>query len=309
MGFLSNIPPQNVWSARSLAEALGAPRPHNVSSTLLGLADALGSRPAPAPAPARQWIHVSNRFRSFLANIEPTDLQHQDVYKKIQGITACLTQRYWAGILTANDVVAIPVGSWGKGTRVRTVSDLDLIFLLPWEVLRRYETRQGNKQSQILQEIKEVLAITYPDTDIRSDGPTVIMDFTTYKVEIAPAFLDFSSTRQVNDPAFLVNLCDTNNNGRYKPSKPIAEHAHISRLNQYCNGNVVALIRMAKIWKKNCNVPIKSFLLEHLAIEFLEQWPHAREGIFWYDWMIRDFFAFMLTRRDKYAVTVSTHLE
>ena len=61
------------------------------------------------------------------------------------------------------------------------------------------------------------------------------------------------------------------------------------------NGNTRALIRMIKCWQDNCNVPLKSFMIERLAIAFLAQWKYRLEGTFYYDWMVRDFFGYLLS--------------
>jgi hypothetical protein len=51
---------------------------------------------------------------------------------------------------------------------------------------------------------------------------------------------------------------------------------------------------MLKQWQRECNVPLKSFQIERLAIAFLETWTNSCRDVFWYDWMVRDsFFRFM----------------
>lgn len=265
-------------------------QPSPAANLLLGL--------QPPPPILSQWMHVERRFSRFLTNIEPTALQHEDVWTKAQGIATCLNRHYWhRWPLSQNDVTAVLAGSWAKGTRARPSSDLDMIFLLPWPEFPRFERRVGNRQSAILQEMKQVLAVTYPLTDIRGDGPTVIMNFSSYKIEIAPAFRVPSAPAYIDDPGFQVWLCDTNQGGRYKLAAPAAERGKLWQLDMATGGNLLALIRMAKTWKRHCNVPIKSFYLEQMAMEFLAQWDSTRKGPYWFDWMMRDFFAFMLTRR------------
>lgn len=278
-------------------------------NSLAGLLSPTGfSQNGLAPAPP-QWIYVSSRFQRFLSNIEPTDNQEEDVFTKAAGIMTCLNNRYWPQNLLQGRVSTVLAGSWAKKTRARPSSDLDLIYLLPYDVYWRFENRQGNKQSAILQEIKAVLQVSYPDTEITCDGPTVIMKFATYKVEIAPAFRNLSAPDYIFDPQFQVFLCDTNQNGRYKLAAPAAERDKVMKYNAATNGDLIPLIRMLKTWRRNCNVPIKAFLLEQLAMEFLAQWPNTGKGIFWYDWMVRDFFAFMIARRGGYgALPVSNEL-
>lgn len=248
-----------------------------------------------------RWYFVQARFQGFLSNIEPTGPQYKDVMTKAGGILECLNRRYW-GRLPDGWTSYVLVGSWAKGTRVRPFSDMDLIYLLPWDVYFRFQNRSGNRQSDILQEIKGVLEASYPTTEIKCDGPTITMNFSTYKIEIAPAFRHPQYTAYIYDPLFQVFLCDTNYGGRYKLAAPATERNKLLQCDTAWNGGLVALIRMAKTWRRNCNVPIKSFLLEQLAMEFLAQWPTTRKGPYWYDWMMRDYFAFIITRQNAWGI-------
>jgi tRNA nucleotidyltransferase (CCA-adding enzyme) len=80
------------------------------------------------------------------------------------------------------------IGSWAKHTRIRPPRDIDLVFVLPDDVYLRYENRVGNKQSQLLQEVRDVLRASYPRTDIRGDGPVVGVGFGSFDVEVVPSF-------------------------------------------------------------------------------------------------------------------------
>jgi len=46
----------------------------------------------------------------------------------------------------------------------------------------------GNRQSQLLREVKEALIWSCPRTDLRADGQVVLAPFETYAVEVVPAF-------------------------------------------------------------------------------------------------------------------------
>jgi hypothetical protein len=50
---------------------------------------------------------------------------------------------------------------------------------------------------------------------------------------------------------------------------------------------------MAKAWKRECNVELKSTSIEVLASTFAQEWPNRNHDLYWYDWMVRDFFAFL----------------
>ena len=232
-----------------------------------------------------RWYYVRPRFRAFLENLAITEAQVRDGEIKYQGIVSALNRVYWnAGDNTGNRIL---IGSWGKSTRVRPPRDVDMMFVLPTEVYWRFQRRAGNRQSQLLQEVKSRLQTTYPQTDIRGDGQVVVVPFNTCKVEVVPAF-------PCRDGGYLV--CDANEGGRYKQVDPYAEIAALQRVDTALNGNVRKLSRMLKQWQRNCNVPIKSFNIEAIIIELLPHLDYGGNDEYWFDWLVRDVFGYMISR-------------
>ncbi|MAS36101.1 MAG: nucleotidyltransferase [Anaerolineaceae bacterium] len=174
------------------------------------------------------------------------------------------------------------VGSYGKNTAIAPPSDIDILFELPLDQYSRYENYAYNGQSQLLQDIKKVLEKTYPRTAIRADGQIVLVPFTTYSIEVLPAFKRASGGYYYPD---------THNGGSWKITDPKAEIDLIRASNKRSNGNTIKLIKMLKAWKQYCNVPIKSLVLELRSINFLENWEYYDKPSVYHDWMIRDFFA------------------
>lgn len=143
--------------------------------------------PALQLPPAPKWIAVRQRFEQFHRNLALTSLQLQDAHTKRASVVSCLNRRYY-GTSSATDNSFV-IGSWGKGTAIRPPRDIDLYFLLPVNVHQRFQVYFGNRQSALLQEVKDVLKDTYPDTDMRGDGQVVTVGFNSFDVEVAPAFL------------------------------------------------------------------------------------------------------------------------
>jgi hypothetical protein len=138
------------------------------------------------PPPVPRWQFVRQRFTQFLANLDLTVGQVGDGVTKHSGVVATLNRTYWG--VSEGSTHRVLIGSWGKGTQVRPPRDIDLLLILPVEVYYRFQQRQGNVQSQLLQEVRDVLRVTYPTTDIRGDGQVVAIPFGTYQVDVAPAF-------------------------------------------------------------------------------------------------------------------------
>ena len=240
------------------------------------------------------WYFLVPRFSRFLDNLNLTDLQLTDGWVKQAGVRAALNRAYWnTSSETENGFIC---GSWGKTLQVRPPRDVDLLFMLPWADYTRFEQRSGNRQSQLLQEVRSTLQDTYPITELRGDGQVVVVQFATTTVDVIPAF-------SVGDGRYLI--CDTRNGGSYILTAPHAEIFELDASDTRNGGATRRLIRMAKQWQRYCDVPIKSIQLERLAIEFLDQWVYSRD-LFWVDWMLKDFFAYLVSRVDGVIVMPGT---
>lgn len=228
------------------------------------------------------WIGVRERFRRFHVDLNLTKDQLDDGYGKQLGVRQSLQRAYYDQ--STDNPPGFMVGSWGKGTQVRPSQDVDVFFVLPSEVYHRINQVSGNKQSALLQEVKTKLQVTYPQSNMRGDGQVVIVGFNTISVEIVPVF-------QYDDGAYC--MPDTNNGGRWKRVDPIAEINNITVAEQEAFGNVRTVAKMLKLWKRECDVPLKSFQIELLVADFLRGYQYRNQGYFYYDWFIRDFFAFL----------------
>jgi Second Messenger Oligonucleotide or Dinucleotide Synthetase domain len=268
-------------SFTSLSSLLGGP----IQSSALS---AYGTAPAPQVFPYR-WIGVRPRFTQFNQELALTPLQYSDGITKSGGVVGCLNRHYYGSESRTDN--SFFIGSWGKNTAGRPPRDVDLYFVLPVEVYYRFQGRVWNRQSALLQEVKNALAETYPDTDMSGDGQIVLVRFESYSVEVVPSFLLKSGSYWI---------CDTNNGGRYKENNPWAEVNHIESVDQATNRNLRPLIRMIKAWQDHCSVHIKSFQLELIAAEFLAQSPWRLHDFLWFDWISRDFFLYLYWKANTY---------
>lgn len=227
------------------------------------------------------WMLVGPRFSAFIQRLGITEQQAADGTRKQTGVRAALNRWYYGhGEATQNSLL---IGSWAKALRVAPPRDIDVLFCMPVDIFHRYEARAGNRQSQLLQEVRSALSQTYPQTAIRGDGQVVVVPFVTMPVEVIPAF-------RLHTGQYLI--ADANGGGSYRTTDPSAELSVLEASDRATFGATRRLIRMAKQWQRHAHAPIKSFMLERLAVAFLETWQHATAG--YEDWMVRDFFEFML---------------
>lgn len=246
----------------------------------------LHRRVPPVEWPRRRvpWVAVHSRFEKFADELLLSKDQFEDAITKQRGVRQSLERAYYERC-TSNPPGLI-VGSWGRGTQVKPSSDVDVIFELPVAEKTRFDRYSGNGQSALLQEVKSVLQQTYPGTDMRGDGQVVQVKFNSIMVEVLPAFR--------SDESHTYVFPDTNDGGSWKSCHPEFEQALFEVRDSESNRNFRRVVRMIKCWKKECNVTFKSFLLEHVIYDFFEKCVWRSYSYLYYDWIIRDFFEFLI---------------
>lgn len=231
------------------------------------------------------WLAVTRRFQEFHDGLLLTKNQIDDGIGKAINIGKALEVAYNGTSTDAPPVFL--VGSWGKTTQVRPSDDIDIMAKFDMSILDRFQNRVGNKQSQLLQEVRGHLSNRYPQTDIRGDGQVVVIGFNDITAEIVPVF-------PLADGKFL--MPDTNDGGRWRTVNPQAQIDYVSAVDHETNGNARRLIRMIKMWRRHHQVNVKSFLLELLVCEFLQQYAFGRLSYYFFDWFVRDYFIYMSRR-------------
>ena len=232
------------------------------------------------------YQYVTSHFNAFLHELQLADKDRIDALGKAERIAKSLFANYYPNLLF-NPSSHLVVGSLGKGTAIRPRTDLDMIFVLPWQEYSRIEALSGNKQSALLQEVKRVLLGTFPTTGLSADGQVVVARFQTCDVDVVPAF-------RFDDGKYLI--AHTGEGGLWRLSNPVAEYNCLKRVDAASYGKGSDLVRMLKAWKRECSVEMKSVCLEIAATVFVDQWPHRAKAsdTSYHDHMVRDFFAFLL---------------
>ena len=177
------------------------------------------------------------------------------------------------------------VGSFGRNTATGYVSDIDMLFEMPWSVYNSYNAYIGNGQSALLQAVKNSIATTYPNTNLKGDGQIVQVKFSDdMRFEVLPAFKN-------DDGSYT--FADSNGGGSWKKTNPIPEIDSISTGDTLTNNNLRPLCRMIRAWKYYNSVPISGLLIDTLAYRFLTDWSNKDKSYLYYDWMSRDFFNYL----------------
>jgi len=225
---------------------------------------------------------ITQAFNVFYENIQLTDNQIEDAVTKYKGVASALHKEYYPNT-SYTGATKVLVGSYGKETYIRPPSDIDMIFVLPEGEFVRYEAMSCNAQSQLLQDIRNILIKTYPDTDVKAREKVVLVDFNGHKVEVIPAW---------KRPNGFYRIPDTPDGGCWQEWDYDGENAKIKNLNKKRNGKVLKLIKMIKCWARNITAPdcISSYTIENHVINFLSVYnpKHKTMAL-----VTKDFFRYM----------------
>ncbi|MFM0353343.1 nucleotidyltransferase [Paraburkholderia nemoris] len=177
------------------------------------------------------------------------------------------------------------VGSYGRSTAIPSVSDVDLLYELPYALYARFHGHAGNGQSALLGLIKDSIRRTYNVSDMAGDGQVVVINFTDgVRFEVLPAFVNTDGS---------YTFADSNNGGSWRICRPKQEMEAFSARNVACNYNLVELSRMVRAWRDTNNLSMSGMLIDTLAYQFLGTWVYRDKSYVYYDWMTRDFFHFL----------------
>jgi hypothetical protein len=218
----------------------------------------------------------------------PTE-KRSSIGTRYKNITKRLNQDFRDS--TSDSSNSLYVGSYGRGTAIDGFSDLDMLFILPYEIYQQYNAYSGNGQSALLQAVRNSMQKTYSSSSIGADGQVVIVSFTDgITFEVVPSFVN-------KDDSYT--YADSNDGGSWKVTNPKPEISTIAAGDNNTNGNLKRLCKMARAWKSKWSVPMGGLLIDTFAYRFLDSWEHKKDSYIYYDWMSRDFFKFLMNEDDS----------
>jgi hypothetical protein len=232
---------------------------------------------------------VGEDFKTLCSNLAVSTTTRSSISERYELITRRLNLEFWDTDSRTDH--SFYTGSYGRGTAVGTVSDIDMIMRLPYEDYVRYNNHQGNGQSALLQDIRTAIQKTYSSTSIGADGQVVVIPFTDgITFEVVPAFVN-------KDGSYT--FPDSNGGGSWKTTNPKPEIEEVAKMDAACNGNLKMICRMGRAWKSTWDVPIGGLLIDTLAYYFLRDSQYKDKSFVYYDYVSRDFFEYLRTCDEK----------
>lgn len=230
----------------------------------------------------------ANLFEQFRANLQVGN--SDAISTAYSEITKRLNKDFWG--IESDSQHCLQVGSYGRHTAIRDVSDLDMVFELPQSVYDRLSRVNGNGPSQLLQEVRRSILFRYPRTTVNGDGQVVVVDFDKYRVEVLPAF------RQADG---RYRYGDTHNGGSWNNyCNPRAEIAAVNVQNTTSNRNLKRVCKMLRAWKNKHGAPMSGMLIDTLAYNFFrENSAYNNKSYASYPSLVRDVFSFLANQDDQ----------
>jgi len=233
-------------------------------------------------------LSIAETFKQFLSNLAVDNAQ--TISNRYGEITCALNKKFRdTESKTAN---TLQVGSYGRHTAIKGISDLDMLYIMP---KGEWDNYKNGGQSKLLSDAANAIRARYPNTTVRVDRLVVQAVYSNFHVEAQPVF-------EQDDGSF--KYPDTYNGGAWMITKPREEIQAMSEFNTEKNDNLRRLCKMARAWKNKHGVGIGGLLIDTLAHNFLKSTgDYDDKSYLYYDYIIRDFFAYLkdLPKQDYFA--------
>lgn len=226
-------------------------------------------------------MNTSDTFKEFVTNIKIPEDKAGTISYRYGRITKALNKKHRnTESETAN---SLQVGSYGRYTGIKGISDLDMLYIMPSGKWSEYNVNGG--QTKLLNDTKAAISNTYSASDIKVDRCVVTVNFSDSHIDVQPVF-------EIEDQDY--KYPDTYNSASWKTTKPRKEMASMKEAEEQKNKNLRRLCKMARSWKNKSGVCMGGLLIDTLAHKFLNSTDDYDSTSFSsYDLMSRDFFKYL----------------
>jgi len=199
---------------------------------------------------------IPEAFQLLKSNLEITGLQTETVsvrQKNVRGIME-------SGLSVSDSFLT---GSYIRNTMIAPLAEADIDIFVVLDNRYFYDYNEGKNMGQagLLDLVKRTLRRTYTKTpDISRNGQAVTIRFDDFMVDVVPGF-------NRKGGGFLI----PNSISQSWISTDPKKHVEIfSDANAAHDGDFIPLVKMIKAWNKNSGQYFRSFHLEVLALQILE---------------------------------------
>lgn len=226
---------------------------------------------------------IAEDFEQFLKNLR-VDMP-DTISLRYGEITAALNRKFRN---TESDTSnSLRVGSYGRWTAIKGVSDLDMLYIMPSS---KWQDYKDGGQYALLSDVRTAIRDRYPLTIVKVDRLVVQVLYKDFHIEVQPVF---------ESPDGSFRYPDTKDGGSWKTTKPREEIAEMAEANGRKNRNLRRLCKMTRAWKNKSGVAMGGLLIDTLVYNFLESTDYYDDlSYYYYDFMCRDFFEYLSNEAD-----------
>lgn len=226
-------------------------------------------------------MNISDTFKEFVLKIKIQEDVADTISYRYGRITKALNEKHRSG--DSNTANSLQVGSYGRYSGIKGISDLDMLYIMPSGKWADYNVSGG--QTKLLNDTKAAISNTYPASDIVVDRCVVTVNFSDSHIDVQPVF-------EIEDQDY--KYPDTYSSGSWKITKPRKEMSAMKECEEQKNKNLRRLCKMARAWKNKSGVCMSGLLIDTLAYNFLHSTKDYDCSSFSsYNLMCRDFFKFL----------------
>lgn len=223
-------------------------------------------------------------FKEFLDNLKVDN--EEQISLRYGEVTASINKKFRDSESKTDN--SLQVGSYGRWTAIKGISDLDMLYIMP---KGKWENYKDGKQSQLLNDTRDAIKARYPLTDVCVDRLVVTVTYTNFYLEVQPVF-------EQDDGSF--KYPDTYDGGSWKITKPRDEINAMKEFVDQKNKNLRRLCKMGRAWKNKHGVGMGGLLIDTLAHNFLNSTTEYDDKSFlYYHFMSRDFFEYLKDQPDQ----------
>jgi hypothetical protein len=199
---------------------------------------------------------ITSSFQQFKSNLQITNLQESTVSTRQQNVRRAVE----------NELIVLDsflTGSYKRSTMIAPLkeADIDIFIVLDSKYFHNYNNGENGGQAELLDLVKRKIKKTYTRTpDISRNGQAVTIRFEDFVVDVVPSF-------NRKGGGYLIPNSISQNWISTDPKK----HLEVfSNSNKAHNNDLIPLIKMIKCWNKNNGGFFRSFHLEVMVLQILE---------------------------------------
>ena len=228
-------------------------------------------------------MSIQGQFKRFYSSINLTKQQAKEAKTKYEGVCEWLHSRYYQGKYKGKKRRL--TGSYGKQTNVSPPRDVDVLFVMPQPEFAQYRDNEGNGPSQLLSDIREIVAERYPDPEIKADRRVVVVKFAdaSHNVEVLPGWRNKDGTFRIPN---------SREEGTWETLDLRSQIKKIEDSNSSTR-RTSKLIRLIKKWQEYKEASVKSREIEKAVLGFFGQGKKEERP---YSVLVRDFFEYLSSK-------------